>query len=103
MKFTSFVIGLGAGAAIAMLFAPRSGEETRAMISDKARESRRIAGERAREIRDMAGDKAAQLRDMANDMAERGRDAVSRQKNAVSAAVQAGKETYNREAQKTVS
>lgn len=100
MKFTSFVIGMGAGAAIAMLFAPRSGDETRAMLSEKAREGRRFAERRAREIRDMAGDKAAQLRDMASDVAERGKDVVNRQKNAVSAAVQAGKETYTREAQK---
>lgn len=103
MKFTSFVIGMGAGAAIAMLFAPRSGDETRAMLGEKAREGRRFAEQRAREIRDMAGDKAAQLRDMASDAAERGKDVVNRQKNAVSAAVQAGKETYTREAQKTVS
>lgn len=101
MRFTSFVIGMGAGAALALLFAPRSGDETRAMLSEKAREGRRFAEQRAREIRDMAGDKAAQLRDMANDAAERGRDALNRQKNAVSAAVQAGKETYAREAQKT--
>lgn len=100
MKFTSFVIGMGAGAAIAMLFAPRSGEETRAILSDKARESGRVAAQRAREIRDMAGDKAAQLRDMASDVAEHSKDVVNRQKNAVSAAVQAGKETYTREAQK---
>jgi gas vesicle protein len=100
MKFTSFVIGMGAGAAIAMLFAPRSGDETRAMLSEKARQGRRFAEQRAREIRDIAADKGAQLRDIANDMAERGRDVVSRQKNAVSAAVEAGKETYTREAQK---
>ncbi|HEY6464479.1 MAG TPA: YtxH domain-containing protein, partial [Candidatus Acidoferrales bacterium] len=72
MKFTSFVIGMGAGAALAMLFAPQSGDETRAMLSQKARDGRRFAEQRAREIRDVAGDKAAQIRDVANDMAERG-------------------------------
>jgi gas vesicle protein len=111
MKFTSFVIGMGAGAAIALLFAPRSGDETREMLSEKMREGSRIAGKRAKEFRDLAGDKAAQLRDIANDTAAqvrdiasdaaaRGKDALTRQKEAVTAAVQAGKDTYNREAQK---
>lgn len=100
MRFTSFVMGLGAGAALAVLFAPRSGEETRALITEKAREGRRFAEERARDIRDMATDKAAQLRDRANDVVERSRDVVSRPKDAISAAIQAGKDTYNREASK---
>jgi gas vesicle protein len=100
MKITSFIMGMGAGAALAVLFAPRSGDETREILSDKIREGRRVAGERAKEIRDMAGEKASQLRDMANDAADRGKDVVNRQKNAVTAAVQAGKETYNRETQK---
>ncbi|HTZ72291.1 MAG TPA: YtxH domain-containing protein [Candidatus Aquilonibacter sp.] len=107
MRVTSFVIGMGAGAAIAMLFAPRSGPETRQMISDKAKEARRIAEERARDFRDMATDKASQLRDRANDVVDRGREAVdlgkeaiNRQKSAIAAAVEAGKQTYNQEAQK---
>lgn len=109
MKFTAFIMGMGLGAAIALICAPRSGEETREMIVDKARKGRRYAEERAREIRDMAGDKAAQIRDiasdkmaqareMANDAADRGREMINKQKNAVNAAVQAGVDTYNREA-----
>jgi len=98
MKFTLFVIGMGAGAALAVIFAPRSGEETRAMISNKAREGRRYAEERARDIRDMAGDKTSQLRDLANDAVERGKKAIEKPRNAFSAAIRAGKEAYNREA-----
>ena len=111
MKFTAFIMGMGAGAAIALIFAPRSGEETREMIAEKARKGRRFAEERARDLRDMAGDKAAQLReiasdkvaqarDMASDATERGKEVINRQKNAVSAAVQAGVDTYKREAPK---
>ncbi|MDR2196547.1 MAG: YtxH domain-containing protein [Coriobacteriales bacterium] len=37
-KFVSFVIGGAVGAALGILFAPRSGEETRAQIAEKADE-----------------------------------------------------------------
>jgi gas vesicle protein len=119
MKVTSFLIGLGAGAAVAMLFAPRSGEETREMISasarhgrkyaeKRARQLRRAAGERvadfrdmavdrAQDLRDMAGERVAEIREIALDAAERGRELIERQTDAVAAAVDAAKETYARE------
>jgi gas vesicle protein len=121
LKITSFVIGIGAGAAIALLCAPRSGEETRELLSKKARDTRRYAERRARDLRDMASDRVAEMRDMAldqadqlkdaanaqvrkvrdlaNDAAQFGLDVVDRQRNAVSEAVQAAKETYTKEMQ----
>ena len=86
MRFLSFIIGMGAGVAAAMLFAPRSGEETRQMISDKVQEGKRVAQDRAND-----------LRDMANDAAQRGKDVLNRHKNAATAAAQAATETYKRE------
>lgn len=56
MKFTSFVIGLGTGAAVAMLFAPQSGKRTREILSEKANDGRRYAKQRAQELRDGAND-----------------------------------------------
>jgi gas vesicle protein len=113
MKVVSFLMGLGAGAAIALLMAPQSGEETREIISDRARQGRKFAVRRARDIRDMASDRVQDIRDkaadavsdvkemardMADDAVERGKEVVARHVNAVANAVQAGKETYNREA-----
>jgi gas vesicle protein len=109
MKITSFIIGMGAGATIAMLFAPRSGKETREMISDRAEQGRKFAKKQAREVREMATqqvgqirdiamDQAQQVRDMAADVAQRGKEVIGQQKNAVTAAVKAAKETYQREA-----
>jgi gas vesicle protein len=95
MKAASFVAGFGIGAAVALLFAPHSGNETRQAISDKAEEGRQYAERRAQELRDRAGE----LRDQANEAVERGTQAVNRQKKAVTSAVQAAKETYVRESQ----
>ena len=43
----AFVLGAITGAAVALLMAPASGEETRRMLAEKAREGREKAGEAA--------------------------------------------------------
>lgn len=90
-KISFFVVGLGIGALIGILFAPKSGEETREYLSNKADEGKEYAQKKARE-----------LRERAEDLIERSKEIMSRQKDAVSSAVgsavEAGKETYRREA-----
>ena len=92
MKITWFIAGLGVGAAVAMLFAPRSGEETREVLCEKVEDGRRYAKDRLRE-----------LRNVANDAVDRGRAVINDQKDAVKAAVQVAKNTYHRESQMGVS
>ncbi len=92
MKIISFVTGLGVGAAVAMLLTPRSGDEMREMLSEKAEDGRRYAERRARE-----------LSNVANEVAERGREAMDHQKHAITAAAQVAKDTYTRESQTRVS
>jgi gas vesicle protein len=71
-----FVAGAAVGAAIALLFAPTSGKETRKLISKKADEGRealaeqgRAAVERTRELYE----KGRKVADDAAEMFERGR------------------------------
>ncbi len=85
-KFSFFLVGLGIGALVGILFAPKSGEETRDFLSSKADEGRDYAQKKARE-----------LRERADDLIQRGKDVMSKQKEAISSAVDAGKETYKRE------
>lgn len=85
-KISYFLVGLGIGAAIGILFAPKSGEETREYLSAKADEGREYAQKKARE-----------LRERAEDLIERSKEIISRQSDAVSTAVDAGKEAYRRE------
>ncbi|HXQ25315.1 MAG TPA: YtxH domain-containing protein [Candidatus Acidoferrales bacterium] len=86
-KVSIFLVGLGIGALIGILFAPKSGEETREYLSSKAEEGKEYAQRKARE-----------LRERAEDLIERSKEIMSRQKDAVSSAVEAGRETYKREA-----
>src|SRR5271155_4361184 len=86
-KVSFFLVGLGIGALVGILFAPSSGEETREYLSSKADEGREYAQKKARE-----------LRERAEDLIERSKEIMSRQKDALSSAVEAGKDTYKREA-----
>ncbi len=86
-KVSVFFVGLGIGALVGILFAPKSGEETRDYLSGKADEGREFAQKKARE-----------LRERAEDLIERSKEIMSRQKDALTSAVDVGKETYKREA-----
>lgn len=76
----SFILGAVAGAAIALLYAPASGEETRKRIAEKAREGR----------------------EKASKVAQDGREFVKRQKDTLSTAVERGREAFQ-EARKETS
>ncbi len=82
-KFSFFAFGLGLGLAIGVLFAPKSGEETREFIRGKADEGKDYLKRRGEEIREQAGD-----------LVDRGRGAVARQRETLAAAVEAGKQAY---------
>ena len=69
-----------------MLFAPKSGEETRDLLTKKADEGKDYAQRKARE-----------LRERADELVERSKDVASRKKDSISAAVEAGREAYLRE------
>jgi len=85
-KIGYFLVGMGIGALIGILFAPKSGEETREYLSKKADEGKEYAQKKARE-----------LKERAEDLLERGKQVASRQKDQVTAAVEAGRDTYLRE------
>ena len=68
----AFVVGAITGAAVALLYAPASGDETREYLGDRAREGR----EKARQAMDQ------------------GRDYYQRQRENVTSAVERGKEAF---------
>ena len=85
-KVSFFLVGLGIGAMVGILFAPKSGEETREYLAQKADEGRDYAQRKARE-----------LRERAEDVLERGKSVAARQKETIAAAVDAGRDAYQRE------
>src|SRR5215472_14230803 len=82
-KFSYFFLGLGLGVAVGLLFAPKSGPETRDMLLSKADEGKEYLRRRSNEMRDQAAD-----------VIDRGRSTVLRQRDNLTAAVEAGKQAY---------
>jgi len=82
-KFAYFAFGLGVGLAIGILFAPKSGEETRQYIRTKADEGKEYLKKRGEEARESA-----------SDLIDRGKSALSRQRENLATAVEAGRQAY---------
>jgi gas vesicle protein len=82
-KMSFFFLGLGIGAAVGILFAPKSGTETRDFLLSKANEGTELAKRRAQELKEQAAETI-----------ERGKSTVQRQKESLSAAVDAGRAAY---------
>jgi gas vesicle protein len=82
-RLSYFFLGLGLGVAAGVLFAPRAGSETREYIRGKAEEGADYIKRRGEEIRDSA-----------TDLYERGRQQMQRQRENLSAAMEAGKQAY---------
>lgn len=74
----AFVLGAITGAAVALLVAPASGEETRRLLADKAREGADKAGEAARQGRELWN----RQKDTLASAFERGREAYQQARNA---------------------
>ena len=69
----AFVLGAVTGAAVALLMAPASGEETRRILGERAREGRQRAEEAARQ----------------------GREFINRQRDTFASAIERGRDAYN--------
>jgi gas vesicle protein len=67
----AFALGAAVGAAVALLYAPASGEDTRRKLAEKAREGRERAEATAREGREFI----ARQRETLKEVVDRGREA----------------------------
>ena len=68
----SFILGAVAGAAVALLYAPATGKETREFLGEKAREGR----------------------DRANEAAQKGRQLINQGRDTLTTAIERGREAY---------
>lgn len=82
-KLSYFFLGLGLGVTVGLLVAPKSGPETREMLLAKADEGK-----------DYLLRRTDDLKDSASDLVEKGRNVILKQKDQMSAAVEAGKQAY---------
>ena len=78
-----FLAGLGVGAAVGVLFAPKAEAEIRQAIRERAEEGRDFVKDRAREATGQA-----------SDWVERGRDYLNQQRDQFKSAYDAGRQAY---------
>ncbi len=93
----SFMLGALSGAALAVLFAPRSGRETREMLSEKLRET----AERSRRLGEQAVEKGREVAEDATGYLDRQREALERRRDRLAAAVEAGRQAFKEEKENT--
>ena len=74
-SFLWFLAGLGVGAVVGVLYAPRSGDETREVLRSKAQEGSDRVRHQARRAREHAGDWIDRSRDVLNQQGDRFRSA----------------------------
>jgi gas vesicle protein len=89
-KLAYFLVGGGIGAIVALLFAPRTGRETRDIIVQRTAESRDRVASATRSTSD-------KMSDYIEKGLDKGKEAVSSQKDQISAAIAAGKQAYEEE------
>jgi gas vesicle protein len=80
---SAFLLGLGVGVGIGMLFAPKSGAETREIIKNKAGEGT-----------DYIKQRGTDMKQTASEWVDKGKEALGRQKETLSDAMEAGKRAY---------
>jgi gas vesicle protein len=73
-----FIAGLGVGALVGILYAPKSGRETREDIAQSARESSEYLRARSREAAEQMGTLVDKGKERVGDYVDRGRQAVDR-------------------------
>ena len=78
-----FLAGMGCGAVVGILYAPRSGEETREALRVKAEEGRQYMQDRTQRVREQA-----------EQWVDRGREVVNQQKENLRGAVETGRQAY---------
>jgi len=96
-KVLYFLIGGFVGAAVALLFAPKSGEETRRILGDKYRAGTDEVQKRVKHGREYVAGVRQDLTDRVSSTIERGRETVGRHKEQLSSAIEAGKKAYYEE------
>jgi len=93
-KFLYFLAGAGIGAVLALLFAPKSGRETRELLARTAAESRDFLASKVNEGKEFVGDTTRKASDDFSSFIDRSKDALLRQKEQLTAAFEAGKSAY---------
>ena len=85
-KGNYFLIGVGIGSLMGVLFAPKSGAETRKYLAKRADEGNELARKKVREMMDRT-----------EDIVARGKKVIVQTESRIASAIEVGVKTYSRE------
>ncbi|MDQ6931906.1 MAG: YtxH domain-containing protein [Candidatus Eremiobacteraeota bacterium] len=86
-----FLMGMLAGAALAMMIVPQTGEETRDLVFGKAREAGNLAKDASGDLREKVSSIATDLQTGASGVYARGKQVIDAARSTVGAVVDEGK------------
>ncbi len=86
-----FLLGLAVGAGVALLFAPKTGEETRQQLKNTGRRLRTVATEKAEDLQDAMGGGYERTRDRIEEGLDSARETIGEKREAAQDAFEAGK------------
>ncbi|MDR3739751.1 MAG: YtxH domain-containing protein [Terracidiphilus sp.] len=89
-----FLAGLGVGALVGILYAPKSGRETREELANTAREGSEYLRSKSKQTAHQVGEYVDKGRAQWEEFVERGKSLVNDQTTRVTAAVEAGRDAY---------
>jgi len=78
--FGGFIVGAAIGAVAGILLAPKSGEETRRILADSAKDVARRADETAKQIQSKADDAVSELQKKGEEIKNKLQDLINKQK-----------------------
>ena len=96
-KLAFFLAGAGIGAVLGLLFAPKSGRDTRDLITRTATDSRDYITNKVTEGKQLVEQKGRRFSDDFTSFVDKSKEAVQRQKEQLTAAFEAGKAAYREE------
>ena len=96
----AFVLGGIVGAGVALLLAPQSGIETRRKIKELTDDVKEKATDYAGTVKEKATDYAGTAKEKVASTVDKAKELFEEKKSALTAAVEAGKEAYEKEVSK---
>ena len=102
-KFVYFLAGGFIGATVALLYAPKLGEDTRKYLEDRYKDGAERLTQNATKGKELFAESSKEVAERVTETINKSKDVLEHQKEQITAAVSAGREAYEDEKRKVES